>query len=67
MVTILLAYVDDIIVTENDEIEKRDLGDCLACEFDIKELGKLKYLLGIEVAYFKQRIFISQRKFVYIY
>ncbi|RDX63022.1 Copia protein, partial [Mucuna pruriens] len=30
----------------------------------MKELRKLKYFLGIEVAYFKQDIFISQRKYV---
>ena len=36
----------------------------LATEFEIKELGKLKYFLGIEVAYSTQRIFISQQKYV---
>ena len=30
----------------------------------IKELGKLKYFLGIEVAYSTQGIFISQQKYV---
>ncbi|RDX70413.1 putative mitochondrial protein, partial [Mucuna pruriens] len=30
----------------------------------MKELGKLKYFLGIEAAYSKQGIFISQRKYV---
>ncbi|RDX69466.1 putative mitochondrial protein, partial [Mucuna pruriens] len=30
----------------------------------MKELGKLKYFLGIGVAYFKQGMFISQRKYV---
>ncbi|KAL6311431.1 hypothetical protein AAG906_035856 [Vitis piasezkii] len=33
-------------------------------EFEIKELGKLKYFLGIEVAYSTQGIFISQQKYV---
>ena len=36
----------------------------LPTEFEIKELGKLKYFLGIEVAYSTQRIFISQQKYV---
>ncbi|RDX87111.1 putative mitochondrial protein, partial [Mucuna pruriens] len=30
----------------------------------MKEIGKLKYFLGIEIAYSKQGIFISQRKYV---
>ena len=33
-------------------------------EFEIKELGKLKYFLGIEVAYSTQGIFISQQKYM---
>ncbi|RVW19305.1 Retrovirus-related Pol polyprotein from transposon RE1 [Vitis vinifera] len=36
----------------------------LTIEFEIKELGKLKYFLGIEVAYSTQGIFISQQKYV---
>ena len=35
------------------------LRGCLAREFEIKELGKLKYFLGIEVAWSKAGIFIS--------
>lgn len=60
----LLVYVDDIIVTGNDEKEKEALRRCLVREFEIKELGRLKYFLGIEVAHFKEGIFISQQKYV---
>lgn len=63
-VTALLVYVDDIIITGNDEKEKGDLKQKLVREFEIKELGKLKYFLGIEVAYSNQGIFISQQKYV---
>ncbi|RVW53023.1 Retrovirus-related Pol polyprotein from transposon RE1 [Vitis vinifera] len=63
-VTALLLYVDDIIVTGNDEREKHEVKQRLATEFEIKELGKLKYFLGIEVAYSTQGIFISQQKYV---
>lgn len=60
LVSILLVYVDDIIITGDDEKEKQGLRQRLAAEFEIKDLGRLKYLLGIEVAYSKQVIFISQ-------
>ena len=50
-VTALLVYVDDIIVTGDDEKEREALKQCLVREFEIKELGKLKYFLGIEVAH----------------
>ena len=43
-------YVEDIIVIGNDEKEKNTLKQCLAKEFEIKDLGKFKYFLGIEVA-----------------
>ncbi|RVW27716.1 Retrovirus-related Pol polyprotein from transposon RE1 [Vitis vinifera] len=51
-------------VTGNDEREKHEVKQRLATEFEIKELGKLKYFLGIEVAYSTQGIFISQQKYV---
>ena len=63
-VTALLIYVDDIIVTVNDEREKHKVKQRLTTEFEIKKLGKLKCFLGIEVAYSTQGIFISQKKYV---
>ena len=63
-VTTLLVYVDDIIMQGNDKKEKNTLKQCLAKKLEIKDLGKLKYFLGIEVARSKQGIFISQHKYV---
>ncbi|RVW33059.1 SART-1 family protein DOT2 [Vitis vinifera] len=48
-VTALLVYVDDIIVTGNDEREKHEVKQRLATEFEIKELGKLKYFFRLGV------------------
>jgi len=58
-VTRLLVYVDGIIMTGNDEKGKEELKQRLFQEFELKELGRLKYLLGIEVSYSNQGIFIS--------
>jgi len=63
-VTILLVYVDDIIVTGDDKEEQIILSQCLATNFEIKTLGRLKYFLGIEVAHSKKGIFISQQKYI---
>jgi len=45
----LLVYVDIIIVIGNDEHEQQRLSQCLAREFEIKTLEKLRYFLRIEV------------------
>ena len=63
-VTALLVYVNDIIVTSDDEEELKVLKGNLAQEFEIKNLGVLKYFLEIEVAYFRDCIFLSQRKYI---
>lgn len=63
-ITILIVYVDDIVVTGNDTEEIARLKKLLAKEFKIKDLGKLQYFLGIEVARSAKRIFISQRKYI---
>jgi len=62
--TLLLVYVDDMIITGDDEIENQTLKERLAAQFEMKDLGMLKYFLGIEVAYSRQGIFISQRKYI---
>ena len=46
----LIVYVDDMIVTGNDPEERRALKDYLFREFEMKDLGSLKYFLGIEVS-----------------
>jgi len=63
-VTTLLVYVDDIIVTRNDFEEQTQLKENLSQTFKIKDLGVLKYFMGIEVAYSKAGIFLSQRKYI---
>jgi len=56
--TLLLVYVDGMIVAEDDEHEKQILKEKFVAHFEMKDLGKLKYFHGIEVAYSKKDIFI---------
>ena len=62
-ITSLIIYVDDMIVTGNDQDEIFSLQQYLAFEFEMKQLGNLKYFLGIEVARSKHGIFLCQRKY----
>jgi hypothetical protein len=61
--TALIIYVDDMVVTGDDAEEIHCLQHHLASEFEMKNLGDLKYFLKIEVARSKHGIFISQRKY----
>ena len=62
-ITILIVYVDDIILTGNDLEEMERLKDVMAREFEIKDLGPLRYFLGMEVVRSRKGIVVSQRKY----
>ena len=62
-ITTLIVYVDDMIVTGNDLEEMKALKEYLSKEFEMKDLGPLKYFLGIEVSRSSKGIFLSQRKY----
>ena len=46
-IVILIVYVDDIILTDDNIMELEKLKGVLAKEFEIKDLGQLRYFLGI--------------------
>ena len=62
-ITLLIVYVDDIIVTRDDKEEIARLKELLAREFEIKDLDRLWYFFEIEVAKSNKKIFISQKKY----
>jgi Reverse transcriptase (RNA-dependent DNA polymerase) len=63
-ICILIVYVDDIVLTGNDLAEMKRLKYSLAKEFEMKDLGELRYFLGIEVARSKKEVVLSQQRYV---
>ena len=61
--TTLLVYVDDIILAGNDKEEIVRIKQALNQTFKIKDLGNLRYFLGLEVARSKTGIMVNQRKY----
>jgi Reverse transcriptase (RNA-dependent DNA polymerase) len=61
--TVVLVYIDNLIVTSDNQMEINCLKQDLKQKFDIKDLSKLKYFLGIEIAHSQNGLFISQRKY----
>ena len=62
-ITILLVYVDDIILTGNDQSSIDQITSQLDKNFKIKNLGTLTYFLGFEIVRNKHGINVSQRKY----
>lgn len=54
--------MDDIILTRNNEVEIKEFKEVLAKEFEIKDLGPLRYFLGMEVTQSSKGIAASLRK-----
>ncbi|XP_059077173.1 uncharacterized mitochondrial protein AtMg00810-like [Cryptomeria japonica] len=52
-----------MVVTRNDPEERKALQVYLSREFEMKDLGPLKYFLGIKVSRSDKGIFLSQRKY----
>ncbi|RVW43806.1 Retrovirus-related Pol polyprotein from transposon RE1 [Vitis vinifera] len=59
-IVVLIVYVDDIILTGDDSLEIERLKKALTCEFEIKDLGPLRYFLGMEFARSKKVSMVSQ-------
>ncbi|CAL8163964.1 unnamed protein product [Prunus armeniaca] len=63
-ITLLIIYIDDMVVTGDDVVEMGKLHKYLALEFEMKDLGALKYFLGIKVTRSSTTTCLFQRKYV---
>lgn len=61
--TIPSVYMNDILITGDDSDNITRLKAILSSEFEVNDLGLMKYFLGMEVARSKEGITVSQRKY----
>lgn len=60
--TALLVYVDDIVLAGTHTSVLSHVKEFLSSKFKLKDLGTLKYFLGLEIARNSTDVYINQRK-----
>jgi len=64
IVVYIVVYVDDLLMTGNNESYIASIKKLLKKGFDMNKLGHLHYYLGIEVTQNPKYIFISQKNYI---
>jgi len=62
-IVLLSIYVDDLIITGSADKLITDIKIKLSQEFEMKDLGEMRYCLGLEVWRNDGRTLITQRKY----
>jgi hypothetical protein len=62
-IIIIIIYVDDLIITGDNDVDISDLKKFLKQKFEMKDLGELCYFLDIEVIQSPKRIWLLQRQY----
>ncbi|XP_059629548.1 uncharacterized mitochondrial protein AtMg00810-like [Cornus florida] len=63
-IILLLLYIDDMIITEDDLMGIQDLKQFLNLRFEMKDLGPLSYFLGFEITTSIDGYYLTQAKYV---
>ena len=59
----MIVYIDDIVLSRDDTNEIIQLKKKMGFDFEIKDLGILKYFLRMEIARSREGILVFQRKY----
>lgn len=63
-IVIALVYVDDLLITSSNDQLINIAKEVLHQQFKHKDLGQLKYFLGIEVLRSSEGVILNQRKYI---
>lgn len=62
-ITVVLVYVDDLLLAGNNRQEIEHLKKMLSNTFKMKDLGDVRYFLGLEISRSEAGFFVSQKKY----
>jgi len=62
-IIVIVIYVDDLVIIGDSDADISDLKKLLKQKFEMKDLGELRYFLGIEVIQSPKRIWLLQRQY----
>ena len=62
---IVSLYVDDLLVTSNNQLEVQNFMEEMKNQFEMSGLGEMNYFLGLEVSQSKDGIFLNQEKYAH--
>ena len=66
-VAILTVYINDIILTRDDNIDLERLKKSLANDYEVKDLVSLKYFFWYRVCQVKKEIFVHNKNMYLTY
>ena len=62
-IVLVVIYVDDLIITGDSDVDINEVKLLLKQKFEMKDLGELRYFLGIEVIRSPSGIWLLQRQY----
>ncbi len=62
-IVVIVIYVHDLIITRNSNVNISNVKKLLKQKFEMKDLGELRYFLGIEVIQSPKGIWLLQRQY----